>query len=189
MREGDPLGHEYRAVGDPGSPAGQEGTRSRGPLHAVATQLRETAASSSLISDGREVEIFSTCLPSRNENSQRYLERVTQVAQWSDASGYRGMLVYTDNGLVDPWLVAQVVLQQTEQLCPLVAVQPVYMHPYSVAKMVASLAFLHSRRIYLNIVAGGFRSALLALRVHTPLDQQFERAAGTTHLLQETLSS
>jgi alkanesulfonate monooxygenase len=188
MGEEDPLGDEYGAVGNPGSTAGQEGTSGRGPLQPVATQPRGTAASSSLISDGREVEIFSTCLPSRNENSRTYLERVTQVARWSDEAGYRGMLVYTDNGLVDPWLVAQVVLQQTEQLCPLVAVQPVYMHPYSVAKMVASLAFLHGRRIYLNIVAGGFRNDLLALGDDTPHDERYERAVEYTLILKGLLS-
>jgi len=46
-------------------------------------------------------------------------------------------LIYTDNGLVDPWLIAQAMITHTERLCPLVAVQPVYMHPYAVAKMVA----------------------------------------------------
>lgn len=182
------LGHEFGAVGNPGSPAGQERKSGLGPLQPVEGQRPGTAASSSLISDGREVEIFSTCLPSRNEDSRTYLERVKQVAQWSDAAGYRGMLVYTDNGLVDPWLVGQVILQETEQLCPLVAVQPVYMHPYSAAKMVASLAFLHGRRIYLNIVAGGFRNDLLALGDDTPHDDRYERAVEYTVILKALLS-
>jgi alkanesulfonate monooxygenase len=98
------------------------------------------------------------------------------------------MLVYTDNGLVDPWLVAQIVLQETEQLCPLVAVQPVYMHPYSAAKMVASLAFLHRRRIYLNMVAGGFRNDLLALGDDTPHDARYERAVEYTLIVKRLLS-
>jgi len=134
------------------------------------------------------IEIFSTCVQSRNEDPQTYLQRVAQVARWSDAAGYRGMLVYTDNGLVDPWLVAQLVLQETEQLCPLVAVQPVYMHPYSVAKMVASLAFLHGRRIYLNMVAGGFRNDLLALGDDTPHDDRYERAVEYTQIVKRLLS-
>jgi alkanesulfonate monooxygenase len=134
------------------------------------------------------IEIFSTCLPSRNEDAQTYVERVAQMASWSDDAGYRGMLVYTDNGLVDPWLVAQVILQSTEQLCPLVAVQPVYMHPYSVAKMVASLAFLHGRRIYLNMVAGGFRNDLLALDDDTPHDDRYERAVEYTTIVKRLLS-
>jgi alkanesulfonate monooxygenase len=97
------------------------------------------------------------------------------------------MLVYTDNGLVDPWLVAQIVLQSTERLCPLVAVQPVYMHPYAVAKMVASLAFLHGRRIYLNMVAGGFRNDLTALGDDTPHDDRYERAVEYTLIVKGLL--
>src|SRR5205809_571415 len=84
----------------------------------------------------------------------------TDVARWSEAAGCEGILVYTDNGIVDPWLVAQLVVQATERLCPLVAIQSVYMHPYSAAKMVSSLAHLHGRRAYLNMVAGGFRNDL-----------------------------
>ena len=43
------------------------------------------------------------------------------------------------------------IIGATGTLCPLVAIQPLAMHPYSVAKMVTSLAFLHGRRVYLNI--------------------------------------
>jgi alkanesulfonate monooxygenase len=138
--------------------------------------------------DDPSVEIFSTCLQSRNEDPHTYFERVAQIARWSDDAGYRGMLVYTDNGLVDPWLLAQLVLQETKQLCPLVAVQPVYLHPYSAAKMVASLAFLHKRRIYLNMVAGGFRNDLLALGDDTPHDDRYERAVEYTLIVKELLS-
>jgi alkanesulfonate monooxygenase len=143
----------------------------------------------SRIRDGaaQGVEIFSTCLPSRNEDSRTYLERVARIARWSDVAGYRGILVYTDNGLVDPWLVAQIILQSTERLCPLVAVQPAYMHPYSVAKMVASLGFLHARRIYLNMVAGGFRNDLAALGDDTPHDDRYERAVEYTLIVKRLL--
>ena len=145
-----------------------------------------TGASTAANENG-QVEIFSTCPPSRNEDPRTYLDRVVQLARWSDEAGYRGMLVYTDNGLVDPWLVAQAILQRTERLCPLVAVQPVYMHPYSVAKMVASLAFLHGRRIYLNMVAGGFKNDLLALDDDTPHDDRYERAVEYTLIVKALL--
>jgi len=138
--------------------------------------------------NGHDIELFSTCLPSRNEAPACYLERVVETARWSDEAGYRGMLVYTDNGLIDPWLISQVVLQHTERLCPLVAVQPVYMHPYTVAKMVSSLAFLHGRRIYLNMVAGGFRNDLRALGDETPHDERYDRVVEYTLIVQRLLA-
>ena len=88
------------------------------------------------------IEIFSTCPQSKDVQQAEYLEQVAQISRWSEDAGYRGMLVYTDNGLVDPWLVSQVVLENTKTLAPLIAIQPIYMHPYTAAKMVASYAFL-----------------------------------------------
>jgi alkanesulfonate monooxygenase len=44
--------------------------------------------------------------------------------------GCEGILVYADNRLVDPWLTAQLIIEVTERLSPLVAVQSAYMPPY-----------------------------------------------------------
>lgn len=123
-----------------------------------------------------DLTLFSTCPQSRDLQPRPYRERVAEIARWSEDAGYEGILVYTDNGLVDPWLVAQLVIEATDRLCPLVAVQPAYMHPYAVAKLVASLAHLHGRRIYLNMVAGGFRNDLLALGDETDHDDRYDRA-------------
>ena len=115
------------------------------------------------------------------------MDRLIQVSRWSEQAGCTGMLVYTDNSLVDPWLVSQIVIENTEQLAPLVAVQPVYMHPYSVAKMVSSFAYLYKRRICLNMVAGGFRSDLTALCDDTPHDRRYERLFEYTRIIQMLL--
>lgn len=89
--------------------------------------------------------------------------------------GYAGTLVYTDNGLVDPWLVSQVILENTKRIAPLVAVQPLYMHPYAVAKMIASIGHLYGRRIFLNMLAGGFKNDLTALGDDTPHDERYQK--------------
>jgi len=133
------------------------------------------------------VHIYSTAPQSCRLSSAEYRERLIQVSRWSEEAGCTGMLVYTDNSLVDPWLVAQIVLENTEHLAPLVAVQPVYMHPYSVAKMVSSLAYLHKRRICLNMVAGGFRTDLAALCDDTPHDRRYERLFEYTRIIQMLL--
>lgn len=122
-----------------------------------------------------ELEIFSTCPQSRGADRVAYANRVADAARWSEQAGHRGMLVYSDNGIVDPWLVAQSIVNATTTLCPLVAVQPVYMHPYAVAKMVTTIAYLHGRRVYLNLLAGGFKTDLLALADETPHDDRYDR--------------
>lgn len=121
-----------------------------------------------------DVQIFSTC-PQSTASDGDYIRRVADVARWSEDAGCEGILVYTDNSLVDPWLTAQVILEHTDELSPLVAVQPIYMHPYTAAKMVATLGHLHGRRLWLNMLAGGFRNDLLALNDPTPHDERYER--------------
>lgn len=133
------------------------------------------------------VVLYSTCPPYRGGEPEAYCRQVRDVARWSEAGGCEGILVYTDNGLLDPWLVAQLVIQSTTSLSPLVAIQPVYMHPYSVAKMVATLSLLHRRRIDLNIVAGGFKNDLLALGDETPHDQRYARLTEYTTIIRGLL--
>jgi alkanesulfonate monooxygenase len=133
------------------------------------------------------LELFSTCPQSKDVPADVYRRRVADVAAWSDRAGYRGILVYTDNQLVDPWLVAQVVIESTEHLCPLVAVQPVYMHPYTAANMVSSFAHIYGRRIFLNMVAGGFRNDLLALGDETEHAERYARVVEYTLLVKRLL--
>ncbi len=135
------------------------------------------------------VEIFATCPQSIQVAKEAYLNHVVEVSRWSEKYGCKGILVYTDNGLVDPWLVSQLVIQSTDALCPLVAVQPVYMHPYTVAKMAASYGFLYNRRIYLNMVAGGFKNDLNALNDPTPHDRRYDRMIEYVTIIKRLLGS
>jgi len=134
------------------------------------------------------INLFTTCPPYRGSDAEAYLRHVCEVSRWSDEAGCKGMLVYTDNGLLDPWLVSQIVIQNTTSLAPLVAVQPVYMHPYSVAKMVSSLSYLYRRRICLNMVAGGFKNDLSALNDLTPHDKRYDRLVEYTTIIQQLLA-
>jgi alkanesulfonate monooxygenase len=134
------------------------------------------------------IDVFSTCPQSADMESPAYMRQVKDVARWSEEAGCRGILVYSDNRLVDPWLVSQVILEATQALSPLVAVQPVYMHPYTAAKMVASLAYLHGRRIHLNMLAGGFKNDLVALGDATPHDERYERTTEYTLIMKGLLA-
>ncbi len=135
------------------------------------------------------IRVFSTCPQSKDFARADYLPQVRRVARWSEAAGCTGMLIYTDNSIVDPWLLAQCVLQDTSRLCPLVAVQPLYMLPYSAAKMVASLASLYGRRLWLNMLAGGFRNDLLALGDETPHDDRYARTTEYALLMRNLLET
>jgi alkanesulfonate monooxygenase len=134
------------------------------------------------------VALFSTCPAISHGARERYRETVIDVARWSEEAGCTGILVYADNSQVDPWLAAQLIIQHTIALCPLVAVQPVYTHPYTVAKMVTTLAELYGRRVYLNMVAGGFKNDLVALHDTTPHDLRYARLVEYTTIIQRLLA-
>lgn len=122
------------------------------------------------------IRLFSTCPPSAQyQCGSDYMRKVKEVAEWCDDAGIEGVLVYTDNSLADPWQISQLILSSTSNLAPLVALQPVYMHPYTAAKMVTTFSYLYNRRVYLNLVAGGFVNDLIALGDCTEHDDRYDR--------------
>jgi alkanesulfonate monooxygenase len=135
------------------------------------------------------LKVYSTCPQSKDVAQCEYISRINEVARWSEEADCTGILVYTDNSLVDPWLVAQIIVQNTQHLSPLVAIQPVYMHPYSAAKMVASFSYLYRRRIALNMLAGGFKNDLLALNDSTPHDDRYLRTTEYTLIMRRLLET
>jgi alkanesulfonate monooxygenase len=145
--------------------------------------------SKAILARNPDINIFSTSPQSSAVERESYLRNIIDVARWSEEAGCEGILVYTDNSLVDPWLIAQIIIENTERLCPLVAIQPAYMHPYAVAKMVSSLGHLYGRRVYLNMVAGGFKNDLTALNDTTPHDKRYARLVEYTTIIQELLRS
>jgi alkanesulfonate monooxygenase len=134
------------------------------------------------------IEVFSTCPVPGGADRQAFLRNVIDVASWSEKAGCKGMLVYADNSLLDPWMICQIILDNTQHLCPLPAIQPVYAHPYAIAKAVTTLAYLYGRRICLNMIAGGFTNDLLALNDTAPHDERYTRLIEYTIIIKELLA-
>src|SRR5258705_6043565 len=102
-----------------------------------------------------DIRLFSTAPQSSTANRESYIQNVTDVARWSEEAGCEGILVYTDNSLVDPWLLSQIIIQNTTRLCPLVAVATIYIPPHSVRKDVGFLGPFFLLPGLLHIVALG----------------------------------
>jgi alkanesulfonate monooxygenase len=130
-----------------------------------------------------EIVIFSTCPSSADHDVSHYLDRIREVSRWSEEAGCSGMLVYSDNRLADPWLVSHAVIQATERLRPLLALQPVYMHPFNAAKAIATLSGWYRRVVDLNLLAGGFKRDLEALGDPTPHDDRYARLEEYTRIV------
>jgi alkanesulfonate monooxygenase len=136
------------------------------------------------------VRLFCTVPQSSDfESGGEFIERVGTVSRWCEQAGFEGILIYASNRFVDPWMVAQRMLESTERLSPFVAVQPISMHPYTVAKMVTSLGFAYGRRLYLNMIAGGFKNELQALGDDTPHDERYDRLIEYTEVFTRLLAT
>ncbi|MEU8606799.1 LLM class flavin-dependent oxidoreductase [Actinoplanes sp. NPDC048791] len=136
-----------------------------------------------------KLEVFTTCPPSEAPGGKAFLDRVGQVSRWTEEASCAGMLIYTDNSLADPWLVAQAVVEATERILPLVATQPAYMSPYAAARMVMSMAFMQERRLAINLVTGGSPTHLRAMGDELEHDTRYARLAEYAEVMRMLLTA
>jgi alkanesulfonate monooxygenase len=136
------------------------------------------------------LHFYSTCPHRLEAGGAIYSASVADAARWSEEAGYQGMLIYAANEApADPWLLAQIVVQATRGLSPLVAVNPLYMHPFTAAKLVASIATLYGRRTDLNLIAGGFANDLVAFADVIDHDGRYRRLTEYVAILEALLAA
>ncbi len=135
------------------------------------------------------INLFTTTPQSVDFEGPDFLNELKKIARLSEKHGFRGTLIYSDNRLADPWTQAALIMNETKTLLPMVALQPVYMHPYTVAKKIATLALLYNRPVAMNLIAGGFINDLKALNDNTPHDKRYDRLCEYTEIIQKLLTS
>lgn len=121
------------------------------------------------------IPIYTTCPQVGDVSPQAFRQRLVNTAMWSEAAGCRGVLTYTDNVSLDPWTVAQTLIQHTDRLVPLVAVNPVDIHPYAVTRMISTFGLLYERQVDLNLVTGGFKRHLRQVGCRLAHDDRYDR--------------
>jgi alkanesulfonate monooxygenase len=123
------------------------------------------------------VSLYTTIPVLGKREPREYLERLLLEARWAEAAGMDGTLVVSDNASLDPWAVAQYLIERTERFVPLVAVNATYMHPLATARAIASLGYLCGRPVHLNYVNGGFQRHLDQLGGELDHDQRYDHLA------------
>lgn len=121
------------------------------------------------------VTIYSTCLSSIGYRTQSHLQTLLEMAGWAEDAGCRGALVYSDATSMDAWMAAQAAIANTASFVPLVAVQPIDMSPFALARTVSSLAHLYGRAVDINFVSGGFGRDLAVQGDDLPHDARYAR--------------
>lgn len=127
---------------------------------------------------------------SRNRDPQKYVGELMRVAQFADRNGFEGILLFEGNDVfVEPWAMAQHILAATARSSPLIAVNPVYMHPFTAAKLVSSFAQLHDRKVYLNMITGTAVSDLKGLGDEQSHGDRYVRLGEFVELMRQLLAS
>ncbi len=133
------------------------------------------------------LRIFPT-IP-RNPDSAQYIDELMRVARFSDRNGFAGVLLFAGNDtLVEPWSMAQHILAHTVDSSPLIAVNPIYMHPFTVAKFVSSFALLYRRKVYLNMITGTATSDLQGLGDRLSHQDRYSRLGEIIHIVRQLLA-
>jgi len=134
------------------------------------------------------IEVFT--ISPRTTVVEEYWQNIEQVISWSDQYDATGILLFEGNDtFVQPWLAGHATFTNTERLCPLVAVNPVYMHPFTAAKMVSSFAYLYGRKTYLNMITGTALSYLDALGDDLNKEQRYDRLREYSEVISQLTSS
>jgi alkanesulfonate monooxygenase len=120
-------------------------------------------------------DVYTTSASGDGGMGRSFTGPMTDVARWTDDAGLRGLLVFTDNESIDVWSAAQFMIERTRRLVPLVAVQPVYMHPYTAARIISTIASMYGRQLDLNLVTGGFQRDLSAVGAYVDHDERYDR--------------
>src|SRR5215467_2901817 len=127
---------------------------------------------------------------SRNRDPKTYVGELMRVAQFADRNGFEGILLFEGNDVfVEPWAMAQHIMGQTSRSSPLIAVNPVYMHPFTAAKFVSSFAQLHGRKVYLNMITGTAVSDLQGLGDAQSHGDRYVRLGEFVEVMRRLLSS
>lgn len=120
------------------------------------------------------IDVFT--VSPRSTELEQYWSGITRVFDLSERHGYSGTLIFTGNDtFVEPWVAAQHLVTTTPHLVPLIAVNPVYMHPFTTAKLIASLGYVYGRPVYLNMVTGAALSYLHSLGDQVQHDERYTR--------------
>jgi alkanesulfonate monooxygenase len=126
----------------------------------------------------------------RTPKAAQYIDELMRVARFSERNGLEGPLLFAGNDtLVEPWSMAQHILAQTAKVSPLIAVNPLYMPPFTVAKFVSSFALLYHRKVYLNMITGTATSDLVGLGEQRSHEERYSRLGEFILIVRQLLAS
>jgi alkanesulfonate monooxygenase len=135
----------------------------------------------------RNIDVFA--ISPRTTDTAAYWKNIENTIAYSDKYQFTGNLIFTGNDIyVEAWLLANEICHRSG-MSPLVAVNPLYMHPFTVAKMITSLGYLYKRKTYINFVTGTSKNDLTSLNDNLTHDQRYDRLTEYITIVKTLLNS
>lgn len=129
-------------------------------------------------------------LSHRTTDRYLYWQNIKNVVDWTELYGFTGVLLFDGNDtFISPWNAAQEALARTKHLSPLIAVNPIYMHPFTAAKLVSSLTQIYNRKIYLNMITGTAVNYLASMNDQCSHDDRYNRISEYIGIMRSLLES
>lgn len=124
-------------------------------------------------------ETFFVNVFSRNDRKVidfDYIENAKEIIT-TDSEKYFDFTLFTvGDKRIDPWVMAQFCISESQGINPLVAVNPFYQHPVNIAKKMASWSVLYpQKKLAINLVTGSFFNELRALNDNLNQEERFLR--------------
>ncbi|WP_407977218.1 LLM class flavin-dependent oxidoreductase [Brucella pseudogrignonensis] len=137
---------------------------------------------------GREIRFFT--INNRSSDPSEYWDSFRKLVALSDANDFDGLLCFSANEtLIDPWMAGQYLMENSQRMVPIIAVNPIYMHPFAAAKMVSSLAYMYGRKTVLNLITGTSARDREVLDDEISHEERYERLGEYALLIKGLLSS
>ncbi|MEM7699399.1 MAG: LLM class flavin-dependent oxidoreductase [Verrucomicrobiota bacterium] len=139
----------------------------------------------SLPSSGPHFNIFT--ITPRTLAPEAYWENIDEVGKLCQRYRLTGPLLFTGNDtFVEPWVCAQALIERY-RLSPLIAVNPLYMHPFTVAKMISSMAYVYGQKVFLNMVTGTAVNHAHQLNCYLDHDQKYDQMREAIEIIQQLI--
>ncbi|NNE91335.1 MAG: LLM class flavin-dependent oxidoreductase [Verrucomicrobiales bacterium] len=136
--------------------------------------------------DDQNINVFT--ITPRTLEAEDYWENIDQVGEWCGKYDFTGPLLFTGNDtFVEPWVCCQAMVERYG-LSPLIAINPLYAHPFTVAKMVSSIAYVYEKQIFLNMVTGTAVNHAHQLNCFLDHDEKYVRLLEYIQIVQALIS-
>ncbi|WP_051776051.1 LLM class flavin-dependent oxidoreductase [Paenibacillus tyrfis] len=108
-------------------------------------------------------------------NSSEYIKELLDVISTAEQYRYKGALFHFNHLMLDPFIVASLVLQNTTNFQPIIAALPNYMNPVAAVKKMQSIYAIYGKTVNFNMITGAAKNELEQLSDHIGHSERYRR--------------